>query len=319
MTLTQTALLTRRAILTLGILSLLIILTTVGSNLYYRYQLAQIPPVEEIAENKFGTLPNINFPATTVSSSNFPYSIDTNTGELPQVPKFIKVYFIPQAGLTLLAPDRARELASKLDFNIGPQTEDPNTYTFSNEQGGKLIINILSGNFSYQKSSSSSAQPADLPDKDSLVSQFKTYLSSKIQLPPELERGRDNVVDNTVTFWPDHIDNLPIITAEYLFGLIKGKAITKDNGELGFDDVTYTFWPTDLTSSSTYQLKNPNEALDDLKNGAGFISRHNSSALVSITSVSLAYYQSQTYTPYLQPVYIFEGPSFIALVPAIKN
>lgn len=237
----------------------------------------------------------------------------------PQPPRFIKVYFIPQAGLTLLAPDRARALAEKLGFNIGPQTETPDTYTFSNEANGKLTINILTGNFSYQKNATPSAEILPFPEKNSLIQQFKTHLSTKIQLPRELENGRNNVIEDIVTLWPEHIDNLPIVTADYNLGLIKGKAITLEDGSVDFDSVTFTFWPVDLTSYSTYELKTPTQALEDLKGGKAYIARQPSSPQVSLTSVTLAYYQSQTYTPYLQPVYIFEGSSFIALVPAIKQ
>lgn len=320
MTLTQAALITKRTILILGIVIFLILTSTVGSSLYYRYQISQIPKVEEKAEIKYGQLPKPNFPLPRVSSANYSYSVDTNTGELPQVPLFIKIYFIPQAGLTLLAPDRARNIAQGLGFSNGPQTEEQNKYIFSDDSGGKLKIDVLTANFSFQKQATPSAQIQNNSlSKDSLATQFINFLSSKVQLPKELSQDRANVIGDIVTLWPQNIDDLPVVTANYSLGLTKGQFTVKEDGGVEFNSVDYVYWPVDTTSFSTYPLKTAQAALSDLKNGEGYISIEPKNPQVSITSVKLAYFQSETYSPYLQPVFIFEGPSFVALVPAINQ
>ena len=39
----------------------------------------------------------------------------------------------------------------------------------------------------------------------------------------------------------------------------------------------------------------------------------------SITKVYLAYYLSEEYSNYLLPVFVFEGPQFAGMVPAVKS
>jgi hypothetical protein len=138
MTLTQAAVLTRRSIIILGVLILLGISTKVGLDWYANYQLSKLPPIEEKAEMSFGGLPDPEFPSSKVSSSNFSYSIDTATGELPEFPRLVKVYFIPKATLSLLAPDRAKSVANKLGFNNGPQIVSTENYIFTDDNRDHL-------------------------------------------------------------------------------------------------------------------------------------------------------------------------------------
>src|SRR3989344_695400 len=87
MTLTQTANLTRRGIIIIIVLMIIAISGSIGYSIWNQYRISQIPPVMEQPEMKFGILPAINFPASNVTSSNYSYSLDTETGNLPQIPK----------------------------------------------------------------------------------------------------------------------------------------------------------------------------------------------------------------------------------------
>lgn len=331
MNLTQTATFTKRAILLSIIVVILGIVVSVGYKIWYRYYLSTLPPIEEKADEKFGKLPQILLPKSVVKSSNFSYLLDTTTGGFPQMPKVIKVYFIPQAGVSLLAPAKSKDLAIRLGFNSEAQSLSEYSHQFSDGSGGSLTVELTTGNFNLLKrvATDSATLDSSLPDQVQIIAQFRDYLQSKNLLSAELKDGRSKVIyDNPdfsqakgaiVSIWPQDFDEKPIVTSNFNQALIKA-SITIDTDEANkFKEVRYIYWPIDKTTYSTYPIINASDAFEDLKGGKGYISLEPNQPQVSITSVYLAYYQSEQYTPYLQPVYIFEGPNFAALVPAIHS
>lgn len=328
MTLSQAADVTRKGVVFFGIFLVVVTISLIGYNLWKQYELAHRKPVEEIPQMKFGTLPKIKFPAQTVSSSNFTYSLDTTTGELPKIPKIIKVYFIPQTGISLMDADKAKRLAESLGFLTGPQILATTEYQFTNDQGGTLTININTGNFHFQRQvvSSSDDQPqGSFPEKERLVADFKQFLSSKNLLPAELSAGAGNALLSgsgesetaQISLWPMDVDKLTIVTPQFTQSLVRA-TITKHTLETNkYIDINYIFWPIDKSTFSTYPLKTPAQAFSELQTGQGFIAVEPQGPKVSISSVYLAYYQSDSYSPYLQPIFVFDGPQFIALVPAV--
>ncbi|MDO8570445.1 MAG: hypothetical protein Q7R97_02570 [Candidatus Daviesbacteria bacterium] len=329
MTLTQTAILTKRTIVIIIILMIVTISGSIGYSIWNQYRISQIPPVVEKPEMKFGILPPINFPASKVTSSNYGYSLDTVTGNLPETPKFLKVYFIPQSSVTLLAPEKSIALAKNLGFPEGPESVSANIYKFTNDLGGEMTIDLATGNFTFsasnaEKIATNSAQ-ANLSDKDKMVTDFKNYLALNNLLIDNLKNGKsnvqynnDNAKDSTsaqVYLFPINFDNLPIVTPLFNQGLVKAAVNGPEINQ--YPRLNYTYWTIDQTTSSTYPLKTAQEAFDELKSGSGFVSIESSQSKVSITSVYLAYLETEEYTPYLQPVFVFEGPDFVGLVPAI--
>ncbi|RJP47504.1 MAG: hypothetical protein C4584_00425 [Armatimonadetes bacterium] len=330
MTLTQAATWTRKTIIILILLIFTAIAGSVGYNIWYQHYLSTLPPVEEKPEVKFGVLPEIQFPPSGVSSSNYSYSVDTVTGGFPKFPKLIKVYFIPRAGVSLLAPERARQQAEKLGFTIGPEILSDTQHKYSDNREGELIMDLTTGNFFFQRPATSSAFTAESStfyDQPQVVEMFKNYLRNKNLLNNFLANGRSNVTFNDdppaeystadVSIWPTDIDKLPLVTAAFKHGLVEATVTKASEEKERFIRVNYTFWPIDDTTYSTYPLKTAEQGFDNLKSGQGFIAIQPEQAQISISSVSLAYFQPDEYSPYLQPVYVFEGPDFAALVPAV--
>ncbi|MDO8498884.1 MAG: hypothetical protein Q7S44_03805 [bacterium] len=332
MTLTQVAFWTRRGVISFGVFIVVLTISIIGYNLWRAYYLAHLPPVEEKPELKFGTLPSLNFPSTNVSTSNYSYSLDTVTGGFPKLPKISKVYFIPKLGLTLLSSERAQKLAESLGFPQGPTILSDTEYRFSDGNLGTLNIDLSTGNFHFQRITATSSATLDdnaFTDQKRLVQDLKSYLGSKGLTSDTLNSGRDNIIFDSdlantatsaeVSLWPADLDNLPIVTADFNKGLVKA-VITKDRAEtnkyLKLDNV---FWTIDTTTSSTYPLKTPEQAFTDLKSGLGFVTMQSPNPKISITLVYLAYYESEEYSPFLQPVFVFEGPGFAAVVPAVSN
>lgn len=328
MTLTQTAIITKQ-IITISIIALILgIASFVGYRVWYAYYLSTIPPVEEKPDLKFGNLPPIDFPKTSVSSTNFSYSIDTTTGNLPKVgidpgfEKFIKVYFVIKPISTLLSSERSQGLAEKFNLLVPADILSETNYLFK-ENEKSLTVDLDSGNFIYIKESTQSADQK-IDDEAKLVRDFQNILNSLGVLKDELKMGRSKVVNLEegtiqISLWPQAIDNKQIFTPQFNKSLVNGTVLQSTDNLESYLSLNFTFWPIDTTTFATYPTKNADKAFEDLRLGKGVVVIEPVKPQVSITSIYLGYFLSENYNPYLQPIYIFEGPNFVAYVAAISE
>jgi hypothetical protein len=85
----------------------------------------------------------------------------------------------------------------------------------------------------------------------------------------------------------------------------------------------YHYFPVDETQFSTYPLKTPAEAFDELQTGTPFIAdlgTNKDGASLKIRRIYLAYFDPDTECDFYQPIYVFEGDNgFIAYVPAVAS
>lgn len=332
MTLTQTAILTKRFFV--GSLVFLVVLGVgiLGYRYYYyNYYLPNLKPVEILPDVKFGILPQPNLIKNDFSTASYSYSLDTETGSLPKdIPKIINVYFIPQLEVTFLAPDKAKTLAASFGFLNGPEILNPTQFKFTDDNGGEFIMDINTSNFRFKKNvATGSATLEIIEDQPKLISDFKSYLALKQVLKPPLINGRSEVIYQnsiqkdsqtaTISLWQDKINNFEIVTDKLSQGLVR--AIATKNRELKdkYTGIEYTFWQVDESTFGTYPIKTPDEAFAQLKSGLGSIILQPKTNRASITNVYLAYLLTENYTPYLQPVYVFQGDNFAALIPAVTK
>ncbi|MBI2593691.1 hypothetical protein HYW44_03540 [Candidatus Daviesbacteria bacterium] len=337
MTLTEASALTKKGLIVTAI-TIFIALATWGIwHYYYNYiYLPGLPPVVEKPTLAFGPLPKLKFPDPTVASSNFSYSLDTETGALPEkLPELFKVYSIAQLATDLLALDRAKNLAGALEFNKNPEAISPTQYKFLDDiSGGELIVDLDTGNFKFRKNYATSSgdnfeRIEDFINEDKQSQSFKNFLSSRELLKDQLKNGRTRVTYNnpvkkdstqaTINLWQENVEDIPIVTPKFNEGLIKTISINNQNLNKKYISMDYIFWPIDLNNFGTYPIKKVDEAFEELKNGEGFIAIEPLRGNVSISKIYLAYYLSEEYTNYLQPVYVFEGSGFASIVQAVKN
>ena len=316
MTLTQVAIITKRAILTFIIMIILGIASFIGYQIWYANYLASLPPPEEKPDIKFGILPPPDFIPAKVSSSNFAYQVATETGGLPDFGKLTKVYFIPKATSTFLAEDKAKALAAKFNINTPPEASPEGQFKFSKESR-TLQIDLDTGNFTYFAGSTPSGKASG--EEAELIANFRELLTQIGIIKPELQDSPAKLVEGRIMIWPKDIDKKPIVTARFKQSLVKGVASQSANIANHYSSLDFTFWPVDETTFSTYPIKNGTLALEDLKKGKGTVVIEPKTAQVSITSVYIGYFESETYSPYLQPVFVFEGPNFVSYVPAITD
>ncbi len=330
MTLSQTAILTKQVITLSAIAIVLGLVSFIGYKIWYAYYLANLPPVEEKPDTKFGQLPYPELPKVSISPSNFSYSVDTPTGNLPKVgvdqgfEKIIKVYFVPQTFATLLSGEKSKALAEKFEIKTPHQVLSETIYLFQ-EESKNLLVDLDTGNFDYKNEATMSGAQG-LDDDNKLVSDFQANLQKLGAFKEELSKGRTKIVKikgldplAQISLWPPPIDNKPIFTSEFdrseIFAIVYGNATNLNT----YKQLTFTYFPVDLSTFATYPVKTADQALDDLKIGNGVIVIEPQKPQVSITSVYLGYFLPRQYNPYLQPIYVFEGPSFAAYVPAISS
>lgn len=337
MTLTQAALATKRAIIIFIISLVLVISGWVGFQYWYtNYYLPGLPPEIIKPEVKFGPLPLPVLPKSIAPSDAFTYVLNTEDGNLPKgIPQLMNIYFIPQLGATLLAPDRVRELAENFDFTQGPEKISPNLHKFRDSIGGEMTIDLNTDNFQIirqEATESATLEDAQLPEQGKIIADFKNYLSGKRLLKDSLKTGRAKVIYEkpsqqdstraTVTLWPEDIKNgnkdYPIVTDKPDNGLVSAEVLASNNSEK-YSKISFHYWEPDKENSSTYPIKNPGEAFEELKTGKGYLIKAPSNYKASITKIYLAYYMGEEYSEYTQPVYVFEGESFLSYVLAVTS
>ncbi len=342
MTLSQTAVITKQ-IITFSIIFLVLgLLSFISYKIWYAYYLAHLPVKEPTPDTRFGVLPVPDFPQKEVSTSNFTYSIDTTTGNLPKLginegfDKIINVYFITKTYATLLSSQKSEGLANKFGIQIKPQILSDTNYLY--QDGNKsLNVNLDNGNFIYINETSDSAK-ATLDNNNKLVNDFQNLLSSLGVFKNELKKGRTRIVplrkDGNqlipttlrteadavqISLWPESIDKKPLLTSDFSRSLVNA-IVTKTASNINdYLALNFIFWPVDLTTFATYPAKSPDQALDDLKSGKGVVVMNPPKPQVSINSVYFAYFMPDNYSSYLQPIYVFEGSNFAAYVSAVNS
>lgn len=338
LTLTQTAALTKKAFVFGIIFFFLLVFAWIGFQYYLNSQ--KKPPVQ--AEEKPDTIFNIldypDLPESLTPSSDFTYELITTTGQLPKdLPKIMKVYFINKLGTTLLAPDRAKRLASNLGFSENPEILSPVEYRFKDLNNGHLDINLDTGNFSFEKNlatdSADLEQDEIFADQAKIIEEFKDYLASKNLLPEQLKGGRSKVEYNNesqkdsnqtvISLWQDAIldgeKKYPIITKDYLTGLINATVTKYRQEDNKYSKLDYIYWSIDDTNFGTYPIRSVEDAYSQLQAGKAIVVRPTDSVKVELNSIYLAYFLSDKYSTYTQPVYVFEGDNFAAVVLAITD
>lgn len=288
----------------------------IGYKIWYNWYISTLPPVEEQPDAKFGILPALEFPTRSVSSSNFSYSLDTTTGGLPKFEKIIKVFFLPKTYATFLSAQRSQDLAEKFAIKTPPQILSETNYVY--KEGEKTLeVNLDSGNFRFKKEATPSAGALDSTDK--MSADFKNVLNSLGVLKDQLKNGRTKVVGPQISVWPQDIDGKAIFTPEFNISLVNAQVSGSANNLENYFSLNFFFFLIDESTFATYPLKRAEEAFEDLKQGRGAVIIEPPKPQVSITSIYLGYYLPEGYTPYLQPIYVFEGPQFVAFTSATGN
>lgn len=279
-------------------------------------------------------------------SSQLDYVFDTVEGQPVTATLTAQVFKIPEISPNFSYLTKIYLIAKNMGFDINQikHTKTGNEVEFSDNMQ-KLSIDITNYNFTYnyqfdQDPSLFSSGSAVLQGSDA-EQKATDFLKLVDRYPEELAQGKTNLIyffydpqtkqmaqlenaENAnlveVDFFRPDIGDIPMVSSLYLNS--QNYIVMKPNV-----DTTYKilraqirFFEKSDQQVGIYPLISADEAFTDLKaEKAMFINLPANTNQITIKKMFLGYFDSDTYQPYLQPVYVFWGnDDFAAYVPAIK-
>ncbi|MDP3726912.1 MAG: hypothetical protein Q8Q96_01185, partial [bacterium] len=293
---------------------------------------------------KFDKLPRLIFPesAVNLSSKELTYTLNTTSGQLPNLPTQTQVFKISKSSPSLLALQRAQEQVLKIGFNSPPTRIQNALYQWANQDTPpkKLLLDIVSLNFSLSSdflSDQDILSAKNLPDENGAIETAKNFFSN-ISFPQDIDTQKTKttllkiasgkLTDATslstaqvirVDFFQKDVDGRPIHYPNpqnsIMYALISAGTFTPQVIEAKF------FHYNINEVSSTYPIKTAEEAFSELKTAKAYIASYfGNETNISIKNISLGYYLSEEEQNYLMPIIVFEGNNgFFAYVEAIKG
>lgn len=294
-----------------------------------------LPPPEE----KFGKLPRIAFPSQKFNSIE--YKINTLTGGLPVFADRMIVYKFKKKVPSLVALQTAKNNLKQNGFSENETKISDSIYQWGNKTGENIQLNVQNNNFKINSNlltnpPSKFSGPAekqegayrtatnflqglgidtsDLEQEKSTLAYLKV-VDGKIVVADsqkdaqygKLNLFQENIGQNYSIYYPGVNESV------MQFILRNEDGIPKIVG------ANFMHFVVDEKNSSSYPIKNSNEAFEDLQKGNAFIFSQNSEAVIDITDVFLGYYIGEENQQYLLPIILFKGKSFLAYVQAIRE
>lgn len=347
-TLTETAYYTRKAInwTILGLVAFLILRVLFGLAVSTWKKIFPPPPPPPTVA--FGKLPPIKFPLPeggASPSAKLNFTLETIEGGPPATSSTGTVFFMPKPEPNLLSLTRAKQLAGRMGFTGEPQSESPTIYRWQDERNPfkTLRIDIITGNFKiiydYAQDLGLFAEK-NLPTQGQAITEATTFLQNLGLFPSELENGQTQIsywqlVGNTlaqttslanadavrVDFGRENILGMrlfpPNPSQELVYFLFSGSRESTKR----ILEASYKFWEIEEEQKATYPLKTSAQAWEELRGGGGYIANPPADGQdrVVVRKIYLAYFYSEEYQAFLQPIFVFEGdPNFLAFIPAVS-
>jgi hypothetical protein len=308
------------------------------------------PPTIEPPEMRYGKLTS-NFPPQ-ISKPTYTYQIGTITGNLPRVPDRIRVYKIFKPEPDLLALQKARESLRLKGYFMVEKMITTNEYSWNNTTGGSITYNVLTRNFSFESGIGLERQEFILPAEKEISGDVLEYITSingslvgidqeniKIkylqsdgnELTPEEDTGNAYMAQVDLTQIPIKVDPFTFVTDTSI--MVEALPVYYESNDhtnqtfivkAGIKDLQFVSgmfknYQVDLTEHSTYPLKTPEIAFEDLKNGNAYILSTNTDTTVNIAEMKLGYFIPESTPEYILPIFVFTGKDFVAYVHAIAT
>lgn len=297
----------------------------------------------------YGQIPELVFNIPTNQSVN--YVVNTASGQLPlNFPDRMLVYKIAQPKPDLLALQNARQIAVGVGFTNQELKISDVIYQWVNPStNATLQMDIISKNLEIRSNYlfNSLITNSVFPEEEDItkdVNKFMTSLHANISALNYKENSfiyysiKGNNLEQTnnknnanvvrVNLYNNNIQNdlgdFPFVYPNQEFPnvhiLLSYPSKSRPNLLEG-DVYDYQILTEE---NSDYPIKSATEALDELKNGNGYLFNPNNSSNIQITGAYLAYYLDKNTSQFLQPVIVFNGidssgGNIIAYIPAIKS
>ena len=294
-----------------------------------------LPSKEDIPTIAFGRLPTPTKP--NASLSKVEVDLDTPDGSLPSFPKLLEVYPIPQPTGKLNSLEIATEKARSLGVNGTPKPLSPTLYQWQDAKSPNrtVAIDIVSGNYNYKYDWVADQKVIAKTFTETVETEAKSlakgFFSRDFKGANDLEKGE--VRSNYVNISSSSISRVSSASeANAVEVNLFREKLSKKYDIVGFDPTkslvntlvtpkvgdqqilaaNFIHWIVDFKSASTYPLRSSAQAYQDLKAGKAYIVAGKIANLdrIKIVDLKLYYLETEKYSLYLQPVYVFTGNSF---------
>ena len=339
-TLTETAVVTRKAIKYGAIAFVAITLLWFIGGAAIRYYQALNPPTPPPPTMDFGLLPPIQFPKETGRPK---LTLELPTGAIPEFPDRMKVFYAPTKRSGFLDADRAIETARALGFLFKPDQPTETKYIWTNQDqlSSRLNMDIVSGHFKltriWQANPALLALSSFTSDRQVITDinnylrkggllpgdidqeQKATYLAAVGgQLTPTISLSEADFVQ--IDFFRNNHEGYPFYRPEPDYGLVRAIVSgSRDQADkiIGLD---YNYTSVDYLKMGTYPIKTGEVAWQEFSNGGGLVTdKSPKTGNIAIRRILLGYYDSPSQS-YAMPIYIFLGDrGFVGYVSAVSD
>ena len=343
MNLTRAAYLGRQAI-KFG--SILLVALIVGRFLFtagyafYKSMFPDPPPPPTVG---FGVLPPLRFPEQTSADKPSAYELEIPTSRLPNFGDRAKVFLMNRTSLSLLADQRAKQLAANYGFVFQPTILSTTLYRWTKTQPiqATLEMNIQNFSFDLQTDYLSRAEllsNVNLPNESAAVSILKAFVKAGQNLPEDIATASGTVsyykslggqLEPAVSlsdadFLRVDVNRYPIDGTRAFFtpngdeGALNGILTGALGGQDQIVELHYHYQEIDYTQRHTYPLRSVTSAWQLVQAGEAYVAEKGTEDTAVIRNITLGYYDDPEEQEYMQPIYIFEGDGgFMAYVSAI--
>lgn len=279
------------------------------------------------------------------SSASYSFTLDTIEGQPITASEAAKVYFLPQATARFGYVQKIYPIAKSFGFDIElikHSLQEKNA--MFKDDARKLSIDISNYNFRYEYSFAQTPELFEtviLPSKKEIENKAIDFLKLVGRYPEELSKGKTNIVYLSydpeqesmtpiqrsidanaveIDFYRPDIDLFSTVSPSY-YNSQNFMVVTFQEGEMVILRAQIAFFEKSEEQIGTYPLKTGDIAWEELKTGKGIvISPGKTQKDIVIKKMFSAYYDSDIYQQYLQPVYVFLGTdNFVGYVPAVDN
>ena len=307
---------------------------------YYKMLYPDPPPPPTVG---FGVLPTLRFPEQTLTDKPSSYEIEIPQSRLPDFGDRAKVFLMTRSSLSLLADQRAKEIAANYGYVFTPTVLSNTLYRWTKSTPIQSTLEMNVRNFSFDLTSdflsrSELLTNRNLPNESNAVSVVKAFVNAGQQLPNDIATSSGYVsyykslggeLEPAVSlsdadFLRVDIPRFPIDGDKRFFtpdgdeGALHGMVTGALTGKDQIVDLHYHYQPIDYTERHTYPLRTVQSAWQIVQAGEAYVANPGTSDIAVIRNVVLGYYDDPEEQDYMQPIYVFEGDGgFLAYVPAI--
>ena len=307
------------------------------------YWTATHPPAPPPPTVGFDRLPPLRFPIKTDKEKPSSYQLEMANGRLPLFPDRAKVFLMPRPAPSLLADQRAKQIAANYGYVFAPTILNARTYRWSKSAPlqATLEMDILNNNFSIQTNYLTKPEllvQKNLPDDPRATQLVRSAVAAGQELPVDIATpsgqitylkslGRDTgpaVSFSDADFEQVDINRAaldnrwPFYTPGGTIGVIHGIVTGSLSGRDGVVELQYRYHPMDYKQVQTYPLRTAQQAWQMLQAGEGYVAQKGQFETAVVRDIVLGYYDDFEEQEYMQPIYIFLGDGgFMGYVPAV--